>query len=131
MTRRCFSGLLIATAMLGMLAGCDDRFPDYHYKMTIHVATPEGEKTYSSVRAVEQAQENSIQSLSGYKIKTTIAGQAVILDLPDGRTVYALIGDGAQTVYPAFERYVPVRGKDARFATGVSKPTGYLDDLAA
>jgi hypothetical protein len=132
MQRRQFMSLGGALVLAAVLSGCgDDRFPDYHYKMTIYVATPEGEKAFSSVRAVKQEQESSIQSSSGYKVKTTIEGQAVILDLPGDKTVYALISEGAQTVYPAFSPYVPVPGKDPRFDTGASNPTGYLDDLAA
>ena len=132
-TRRGFAEMVTGVAVLMALTGCsgDDRFPDYHYKMTIYVDTPQGEKAFSSVRAVKQEQESSIQSSSGYKIKTTIEGQAVILDLPGDKTVYALISEGAQTVYPAFSPYVPEPGKDPRFDTGASNPTGYLDDLAA
>ena len=77
---------LIMLALL--LTGCgDDRFPDYHYKITIFARG----KTFSSVRAVEQEEVSSIQDSSGRTVHTKLKGEAVILDLPGGQTVFALL----------------------------------------
>jgi hypothetical protein len=101
MTRRETLLLMAAGAALA-LAGCssDDRFPDYRYKMTVYVDTPAGEKAYSSVRAVTQTEESSIQT-SGTIVKSSVQGEAVIIDLPDGRTVYALLSNLGREGYAA------------------------------
>jgi hypothetical protein len=85
---RAAAGLLMLSALL--LSGCGDRFPDYHYKMTVHVLTPEGDKTFSSVRGLEQKEISSMQSSSGRTVKRKLTGQAVIID-GNGRTYYALL----------------------------------------
>lgn len=79
---------LIALTGSLLLAACgDDRFPDYRYKMTIYV----GDQAFSSVREVRQEEGSSIQSSSGKTLKTELTGEAVIIDLPSGKTVYALL----------------------------------------
>ena len=102
MTRRDFAATVVVVAVLTLLPACssDDRFPDYQYKMTIYVDTPEGEKAYSSVRAVSQTEESSIQT-SGTIVKSSVTGEAVILALPDGRTVYALLSSPGREGYAA------------------------------
>ena len=73
---------VMVLAAVCLLAGCDDRFPDYHYKMTIYV----GGKAYSSVRAVKVTEVDSIMNSRGKTDKTELSGEAVVLDLP-GRSV--------------------------------------------
>lgn len=129
---------VLAAAGAALLAGCgNDRFPDYRYKMTIVVSTPEGEKSFSSVREVEQKEAPSIQDSSGRKVETRLRGEAVILDLPGGQTAYALLSRQDSPEYaehvagaalmPAVRK--PVR--DERFDDLKSKPTEYLDRQAA
>ena len=79
---------VVALAAVCLLTGCDDRFPDYHYKMTIYV----GGKAYSSVRGVKVTEVASVLSSLGKTDKTELSGEAVILDLP-GRSspVFALL----------------------------------------
>lgn len=84
-------GVVLVLGAALCLPGCgDDRFPDYNYKMTIYVHG----KAYSSVRHVEVKEHLSIVDSSGRTVKTTQQGEAVVLDLPDGRTVYALLSGG-------------------------------------
>src|SRR5690606_22243401 len=79
----------VALALMAFsLASCGDRFPDYHYKMTIYV---DGQP-FSSVRAVEQEEVTSIVDSSGRTVKRSLRGEAVIIDHPNGRTYYALLG---------------------------------------
>ena len=85
MARRGVIGLLVGGLLLA-LGGCGDKFPDYHYKMTIYARG----KAFSSVRAVEQEEVSSIVDSSGRTVKTRVAGEAVILEL-GGRTYYALL----------------------------------------
>jgi hypothetical protein len=75
-----------AGSVLGLVACSDDAFPDYNYKMTIHV----GEKAFSSVRRIEQEGIASVQSSSGRDIKRRLQGEAVAIDL-EGRSYYALL----------------------------------------
>ncbi len=91
MTRRAFGGVMVAATLALTLSACgDDRFPDYHYKMTIYVDTPEGEKAFSSVRALTKTEGVTIQDSSGRRVDRKLVGQAVVLDLPDG-PVFALL----------------------------------------
>ena len=136
-TRRGFAEMVTGAAVLMALAGCsgDDRFPDYHYKMTIYVDTPEGEKAYSSVRAVNQTEESSIQT-SGTIVKSSVTGEAVILALPDGRTIYALLSSPGREGYAANIAEVallpPVRrhDRDPRFDDLSSDANKSQDDNA-
>lgn len=67
------------------LTACgDDRFPDYNYEMTVYV----GGQAFSGVRAIKQEESASIVDSSGRSVKTTLQGEAVIIDLPDGPTAY-------------------------------------------
>lgn len=79
--------LMALVATLLVTACGDDRFPDYHYKITIYV----GDKAFSSVRAVEAKEVSSIVDSSGRTVKTSQRGEAVILDLGSGQVVYALL----------------------------------------
>jgi hypothetical protein len=88
--------MLFVAAMLG-LAACDDRFPDYSYKMTVYA---DG-KAFSSVRHVEVEEVPSIVDSSGTTVKRRVQGQAVVLDL-DGRTYYALLARPGDPDYAKF-----------------------------
>lgn len=83
--------LLAAGAL--MLSACgDDRFPDYRYKMTVEVDTPDGVKRYSSVREIKQEEIATALASSGRRVKTTLRGEAVVMDLPGRNTpVFALL----------------------------------------
>jgi hypothetical protein len=128
--------LAIAGAVL--LASCgDDDFPDYRYKMTVIVSTPEGEKAFTSVREVQQEEQSSIQDSSGRMVKTSLRGEAMILDLPGGQTVYALLSkpdNPDQAKYIAGGALLPaVRPvkRDDRFDDLHSESGEYLDRDAA
>jgi hypothetical protein len=86
----------IVFASLG-LAACDDRLPDYSYKMTVYA----GGKAFSSVRHVAVEEVPSIVDSGGTTIKRRVDGQAVILDL-GGSTYYALLAPPGAPDYPAF-----------------------------
>jgi len=91
-----------AMLALFLITACD-RLPDYRYKMTIYVNTPDGERSFSSVRQVRVDETPSIVDSSGMRQKVTLEGEALILDLP-GRTVYALL---SQPNNPDYAAYVP------------------------
>jgi len=82
----------LVLALSPLLAACDDEFPDYRYRMTVEVQTPEGLRTGSSVIGVDTKSVSTIQDSSGRTIRATYHGQAVAVDLPRGRTLFALLG---------------------------------------
>lgn len=100
-------------AALVSLAGCDDRWSDYNYRMTVHV----GDKAFSTVRHVEVEEGSSIMDSSGRRVDRRTQGEAVILDL-NGQTYYALLtpadgsyGNGYYAAYVAEPALVPAIGK--------------------
>lgn len=81
-----------------LLTACgDDRFPDYSYKMTVHV----GGEQFSSVRHVVVT-EGSI-------VTRRVTGEAVIIDHPNGRTYYALLSRPDNVDYAKFAAGMALR----------------------
>lgn len=122
--------------LMTTLSACGADLPDYRYKMTIHVATPAGEKTYSSVREIHSEYVSSMMSSSGKTIKDTVTGEAVVMDLPDGRTVYALLSrpddpDYAKYVTgPALGPHLPKAAAHANDDLS-TKPGAFVDEIVA
>lgn len=85
--------LVLATLMLPACTAAEDRAPDYRYRLTVEVETPEGVKTGSSVIEVEQALGGAASAggLAGGQIYYRVRGEAVAVDLPRGRTLFALL----------------------------------------
>jgi hypothetical protein len=74
-----------------MLAGCGSLFPpSYRFRLTVEVDTSQGVRSGSSVLEVT----SQLQNLPGKGIVplTSLTGEAVALDLPGGKTLFALIG---------------------------------------
>ncbi len=95
-----FAGLM--AVMLGalMLSGCGlgpDEAPDYRYRLTVEVDTPEGLKTGPSVIEVRQSMGRSAGTGFGEIIMRRVHGEAVSVDLPGGRTLFALLRSEDQT----------------------------------
>ena len=90
MARRGVIGLLTgaATAMLtgcGMIGG-----ESYRFRMTVEVETPEGLRTGSSV--YEVTAQNHVKLLPDMRGRSRdVRGEAVAVDLPGGRTMFALL----------------------------------------
>ena len=82
---------LIGGALVASLTGCGVLFPTtYRFRMTVEVDTPEGVKTGSSVYEVAAA--NTLEFLpEGAKRTWDVKGEAVAVDLPGGRTMFALL----------------------------------------
>lgn len=89
--------VLLAVVIALSLSACDDRFPDYSYKMTIYA----GGKEFSSVRHVEVEEASSIVDSGGSTVKRRVEGEAVVLDL-NGRTYYALLSRPDNADYAQF-----------------------------
>ena len=92
--RRGWMGQMVAALalvpVLG-LAACGDSTPDYRYQLKVEVDTPEGVKTGTSVIEVQQSMGRTAMSGGGKRIDFRIRGEAVAVDLPGGRTLFALL----------------------------------------
>ncbi len=114
-----------------LLAGCDDGAPDYRYRLTVEVETPEGLKTGSSVIEVEQNLGRAGGSPANSQIYRKVRGEAVAVDMPDGRTLFALLrsesdNEWAETV---MDRVSPPsrRGSDGPLFDGPLQLKGEVD----
>lgn len=89
---------IIQTAWLAlaalMLSGCalsDDAAPDYRYRLTVEVETPEGLKTGSSVIEVQQTLVRAGSVPANQAVERRVRGEAAAVDLPGGKTLFALL----------------------------------------
>ena len=84
-------GLGIFCLTLSACGGADDGAPDYRYRLTVEVDTPEGLKTGSSVIEVEQRLVRPGSNPAGAAVERRVRGEAVVVELPDGHTLFALL----------------------------------------
>jgi hypothetical protein len=90
MARRGVLGLLAGGAV-ALLSACNPFGGNgYRFKMTVEVETSEGLKTGSSVYEV-LAFKTSELITGGTSSDSTLKGEAVAVDLPGGRTLFALL----------------------------------------
>lgn len=86
---------LIAMLALSACFGGDDsvpdRTPDYRYRLTVEVDTPEGLSTGSSVIEVRQGMGRTAADGFEQVLFVRAYGEAVAVDLPGGKTLYALL----------------------------------------
>lgn len=91
-SRRLVLGGALLAAMSPAVAACSGGdVTTFRYRLTVEVDTPEGLRTGSSVIEVrvEQFGPNSIPA--PYATTVRAKGEAVAVDLPGGKTVYALL----------------------------------------
>lgn len=72
------------------LAACAPSLPDYRYRLTVEVDTPHGMRSGSSVIQVA-SHVSSQYSLAPGDVTTQVTGEAVAVDLPGGKTLFALL----------------------------------------
>jgi hypothetical protein len=112
MARRGVLGLL-AGSVVASLGGCQALLPArYRFRLTVVVDTPQGVRTGSSVYEVTAVRTGGILPEEA-KRDWSVRGEAVAVDLPNGRTLFALLRTGAHfgdmaglsmsTLYPAFK----------------------------
>lgn len=79
-----------------MLGGCGaftpDPYPPFRYRMTVEVETPEGLRSGSAVREVV-FYPPLLRAQS--EVGTSYRGEAVTVDLPGGRALYALLSSSS------------------------------------
>lgn len=85
---------LAALTLPACAAAEEDPTPDYRYRLTVEVDTPEGLRTGSSVIEVQQGMGRTTMDGYGPVVRYRIRGEAVAVDLPGGKTLYALLRSG-------------------------------------
>jgi len=83
--------LALAALMVPGCAFADDTAPDYRYRLTVEVETPEGLKAGSSVIEVQQTLVRAGSSPAHQAVERRVRGEAVAVDLPGGKTIFALL----------------------------------------
>ena len=81
----------IAALILPACTAADDAAPDYRYRLTVEVETPEGLRTGSSVIEVQQTLMRAGGSPANQAVRWRVRGEAVAVDLPGGKTLFALL----------------------------------------
>ena len=89
--RKFLVGLVLFSALLQSACALADDTPTYRYRLTVEVDTPQGVKSGSSVIEVRQSMGRSAGTGFGEIIMRRVRGEAVAVDLPDGRTLFALL----------------------------------------
>lgn len=116
-------GILVAVVVV-LLGACSGPDTEYRYKLTVEVETPEGVRSGFAVRQVNWAagrkltQEADTSSMSH-------KGEAVIVDLPNGQTLFALMSpDGQETPMLAFgsARQTPATEGELKVLTPPESP---------
>lgn len=90
---RIVSSAWLAMAVI-LLSGCaisEDKATDYRYRLTVEVDTPEGVRTGSSVIEVQQTLVRAGGSPANQAVDRRVRGEAVPVDLPGGKTLFALL----------------------------------------
>lgn len=89
--RHMFMGLALpALALLLPACGGPPTMPNYRYRLTVEVDTPQGLRTGSSVIEVTNRLVFNMNG-GGYSWIYRARGEAVAIDLPGGRTLFALL----------------------------------------
>lgn len=113
--------LWVAGGLLGwtlLLKSCDNRM---RYKMTVEVETPEGVKSGFSVREIDHQKPGWFPfPLGESRPQWYLTGEAVAVDLPGRRTLFALLtgrngdvdyaGHGIWTVFKVMDRDIGPKG---------------------
>jgi hypothetical protein len=94
-TRRNLVGLFLGGVVLAALSGCGQR-KSFRYKMTIEIETPDGVRSGSTVREVSYFEPDNYPSIGESKPHWILNGEAVVVDLPQNKVLFALLmsGDG-------------------------------------
>ena len=98
---RIFRLAVIATALMGvmMLSGCSGESWSWHQKLTVEIETPQGLVSGSAVTKVSWGEVDSFS----HNYPASYHGEASVVDLGNGRYLFALIGEG--TKYLAFRTF--------------------------
>lgn len=118
MTQRTILGLL-AGGLAELLGGCGSR-NRLRYRMTIEVEVPGAIESGSAVREVRYKSGSGWFPFGESRGRTYVKGEAVAVDLPGGRTLFALLsgadgyvdyaGQGISTIFKVMDRDIGPEG---------------------
>jgi hypothetical protein len=90
--------IFAAAVGISALSGCTP-LPSYRYEITVEVDTPSGLRTGSSVVEISARREPKLlPEMSG--VRVSYQGEATAVDLPNGRTIFALLEGVTSYGYP-------------------------------
>ena len=86
------------------VAGCSltDQTPAYRYRLTVEVDTPDGVKTGSSVIEVDTEVAGGYSIPTPGRVTNRVRGEAVTVDLGEGRVLFALLLPASAAVNNVF-----------------------------
>lgn len=114
MARREIFGVL-AGGVAALLAGCGLFGRDsYRFKMTVELETPDGLRSGSSVYRVRAWRTSDLMT-GGSGSDAELLGEAVAVDLPGGKTLFALLRTGSATNWEGDLPEVSMRALDPAF----------------
>ncbi|UAB78713.1 hypothetical protein INR77_03015 [Erythrobacter sp. SCSIO 43205] len=85
------TALLAGPLLLSTGCSAEDQAPDYRYRLTVEVETPEGLKTGSSVIEVQQTVMRPGSAPGNLGVSRKVRGEAVAVDLPRNQTLFTLL----------------------------------------
>lgn len=87
------NGKLVVAVIAGVIAltWFMTRPDRIRYKMTVEVETPEGVRRGFAVREVAIRHPLPLPALGESRVSASVRGEAVVIDLPDGRVLFALL----------------------------------------
>ncbi len=90
-TRRMSGWVMLCLALA--VSGCSltDQTPVYRYRLTVEVDTPDGVKTGSSVIEVDTEVAGGYSIPTPGRVTNRVRGEAVTVDLGEGRVLFALL----------------------------------------
>ncbi|KEO89088.1 hypothetical protein EH31_13700 [Erythrobacter longus] len=83
--------VVLSTLLVSTGCSAEDAAPDYRYRLTVEVDTPEGLKSGSSVIEVQQTVMRPGSSPGSLGVSRKVRGEAVAVDLPGEQTLFALL----------------------------------------
>lgn len=96
---------VLTVAMLALaLAGCGNSY-EWNQKVTVVVETPHGEQSGSSIQSVSYRKLGQSVPLEGNSSGWQVEGEAVVVELPGGRYLFALLK--GETVYGDVHHVLP------------------------
>ena len=108
--------VLLAGGATALLSGCGlFGGNSYRFKMTVDVETPDGVRTGSSVYKV-LAFKTSELITGGSSSDSTLTGEALAMDLPGGKTLFALLRMATGTSADDHLAIMSMRAMDPAFA---------------
>lgn len=115
----CLKATLVCYALI--LSACSHNEPQVRYRVLVEVETPEGLRRGTGVIGLTRREQSSIQSPTVIRFSILTDGEAVAVDLPKGRVLYAsLVQIGfpdhvtsmLTRVAPTRDAFTPVKSND-------------------